>query len=77
MTRRVEPSEYGQLQGASSSIMGIAGLFGPGLFTMTFALFIGSRRDWHLPGAPFILASMLITVALVVAVRVTKVRATA
>lgn len=77
MTRRVGPSEYGQLQGASSSIMGIAGLFGPGLFTMTFALFIGTRRDWHIPGAPFILASLLIVAALVVAIRVTRVRATA
>jgi DHA1 family tetracycline resistance protein-like MFS transporter len=57
--------------------MGIAGLFGPALFTMTFALFIGTRRDWHLPGAPFILAAALLGVALIVAIRVTRERATA
>jgi DHA1 family tetracycline resistance protein-like MFS transporter len=55
MTRRVQPSEQGQLQGANSSLRGIAGLFGPGLFTLTFATFIGAWRDWHLPGAPFLL----------------------
>ena len=40
MTRRVGPSEQGQLQGANSSIIGITGLIGPGLFTLTFASFI-------------------------------------
>ena len=77
MTRRVGPSEYGQLQGANSSIMGIGGLLGPGLFTTTFAIFIGSRREWHLPGAPFLLASALIALALVVAIHVTRERAAA
>jgi MFS transporter, DHA1 family, tetracycline resistance protein len=37
MTRRVAPTEQGQLQGADSSIMGITGLIGPALFTLTFA----------------------------------------
>ena len=44
MTRRVGPSEQGQLQGAIASLMGIAGLIGPVLFTETFALFIGPWR---------------------------------
>jgi DHA1 family tetracycline resistance protein-like MFS transporter len=71
MTRRVGASEQGQLQGATSSITGVAGLIGPGLFTLTFATFIGSRRDWHLPGAPFLLASGLMFLALVISWRVT------
>ena len=37
MSRLVGASEQGQLQGANSSIMALAGLFGPGLFTQTFA----------------------------------------
>ncbi|MGH9766637.1 MAG: TCR/Tet family MFS transporter, partial [Blastocatellia bacterium] len=69
MTRRVGPSEQGQLQGANSSIMGITGLIGPGLFTLTFASFIGAHRDWRLPGAPFLLAALLMTIALVLAWR--------
>jgi MFS family permease len=52
MTRRVRPSEQGQLQGALNGLRGITGLIGPGLFTLTFAGFIGAGRDWHLPGAP-------------------------
>ncbi|HEY8459874.1 MAG TPA: TCR/Tet family MFS transporter [Blastocatellia bacterium] len=74
MTRRVGPSEQGQLQGASSSIMGITGLIGPGLFTLTFASFIDTHRDWRLPGAPFLLAALLMALALFLAWRVTTPR---
>jgi MFS transporter, DHA1 family, tetracycline resistance protein len=63
MSRRVSPSEQGRLQGANSSIMGIANLLGPGLFTQTFAVAIGERGDWHLPGAPFVLAAVLLGIA--------------
>jgi DHA1 family tetracycline resistance protein-like MFS transporter len=63
MTRRVDASEQGQLQGANSSIAGIASLVGPTLFTLTFAYFIGAGRDWHVPGAPFLLAAALMLVA--------------
>jgi DHA1 family tetracycline resistance protein-like MFS transporter len=70
MTRHVGPSEQGQLQGANSSIMGITGLIGPGLFTLTFASFIGPHRDWRAPGAPFLLAALLMALALVLAWRV-------
>ena len=77
MTRRVQPNEYGQLQGANSSIMGIAGMVGPGVFTYTFAQFIGPEASWHVPGAAFLLASLLIGIAFVVAFRVTRLRAAA
>lgn len=64
MCRRVGASEQGQLQGAISSLRGISGMFGPGLFTITFATFIGSLRNWNLPGSPFLLASILLLAAL-------------
>jgi len=73
MTRRVGASEQGQLQGANSGIMGITGLIGPGLFTLTFAYFIRAGLDWHLPGAPFFLAALLLVMALGVAWRVTRI----
>jgi len=71
MTRRVSPSEQGQLQGAIASLMGIAGLIGPVLFTETFALFIGPGVEWHIPGAPFLLASLLLLMAAMLAWRTT------
>jgi DHA1 family tetracycline resistance protein-like MFS transporter len=71
MTRRVSPSEQGQLQGAIAGMMGIAGLVGPGLFTQTFAAFIGPNAAVHLPGAPFLLAAMLLLLAAVMAWRAT------
>ncbi len=74
MTLHVLPSEQGQLQGANSSLRGIAGLIGPGLFTQTFASSIGARRDWHLPGAPFLLASLLLLGAMTLAWVVTRPR---
>jgi DHA1 family tetracycline resistance protein-like MFS transporter len=72
MTRLVKRTEQGQLQGANSSLMGITGLIGPGLFTLTFATFIGPRADLHLPGAPFLLASLLMAFAALLAWRVTR-----
>jgi MFS transporter, DHA1 family, tetracycline resistance protein len=72
MSRRVGPSEQGQLQGATSSLTGIANLLGPGLFTLVFAFAIGTGRDWQQPGAPFVIAALLIAVAGILAWRVTR-----
>jgi DHA1 family tetracycline resistance protein-like MFS transporter len=74
MTRRVSPSDQGQLQGINGSFMGLTGIVGPGLFTWTFALAIGPRAGWHVPGAPFVLASVLLAVAWLIAWRVTMER---
>ena len=70
MTRRVSPSQQGQLQGALNSVMGLTGIVGPGIFSMTFAWSI-SRRDWHVPGAPYLLASLMLMAAVALAYRVT------
>jgi len=74
MTRRVSPSEQGQLQGALSSLRGVAFMIGPILFTSVFASFIGANREWHLPGAPYLLAAMLLVAAMYVAWRATRPR---
>ncbi|WP_257165743.1 TCR/Tet family MFS transporter [Bradyrhizobium sp. SRS-191] len=69
MTRLVPPDRQGQLQGATSSVQSMAQLAGPFLFTLTFAYFIGATAPLHLPGAPFLLASVLLIAALLVAMR--------
>jgi DHA1 family tetracycline resistance protein-like MFS transporter len=72
MTRRVGPSEQGQLQGANGSLNGIANMAAPLLFTQIFALAVGRFRQVNLPGAPFLLASLLLFAALVVGWYVTS-----
>lgn len=72
MTKRVNPSQQGHLQGANASLLGIAGMLGPELFTVTFATFIGARADLHLPGAAFLLASAMLALAIPVARAVTR-----
>jgi MFS transporter, DHA1 family, tetracycline resistance protein len=72
MSRAVGASEQGRLQGANASISGIANLFGPSLFTLSFAYAIGAGHDWHLPGTPFLIATLLVVLAAVTAWRVTR-----
>ncbi len=67
MTRRVSASEQGQLQGANSSLMGIAGMAGPVIFTSIFSAAIREGASVQFPGAPFLLATGLHLVAIVVA----------
>jgi DHA1 family tetracycline resistance protein-like MFS transporter len=75
MSRLVGASEQGQLQGANSSLMALAGLIGPGLFTQVFAQSIAPGADWRLPGAPFLLAAAMLVAATALAWRVTRPRA--
>jgi DHA1 family tetracycline resistance protein-like MFS transporter len=69
MTRHVSVSEQGQLQGAGASLMSLAGIFGPGVFASVFATMLVS-----LPGAPFLLAGVMLLAALALAWWVTQQR---
>jgi len=75
MSKRVSASEQGQLQGANASIQGIANLVAPGIFAFLFAYAIGPGRGWGLPGAPFLLAALLLAAAAGLAWWVTRARA--
>lgn len=72
MTHRVPPSEQGQLQGAISSLRGVAALIGPAMFTYSFAASIRPGSHWHVPGTPFFLAAAFLFASLIVALRVTR-----
>ena len=71
MTRLVDPTEQGRLQGALASLVGLGSLIGPTMFTQTFAAFISTRADLGLPGAPFLLAAALVIAATYVGWRAT------
>src|SRR6195952_624298 len=70
MTQLVAPDQQGALQGATTSVQSVSQLVGPFLFTLTFAYFIGNNAPWIMPGAPFLLASGLLVLALLIAMRV-------
>jgi MFS transporter, DHA1 family, tetracycline resistance protein len=63
MSHKASPSEQGQLQGAINSLRGIAGLIGPGIFTLIFSKSISTGI--HIPGTPFYTAAALLLIALV------------
>ena len=74
-TQLVAPDQQGRLQGATASVQSVSQLLGPFLFTLTFAYFIGAQAPLKLPGAPFLLASVLMVLAIVLAARVLSRRA--
>jgi MFS transporter, DHA1 family, tetracycline resistance protein len=73
MTRLVDPTEQGRLQGSLASIQGMASLIGPALFTQIFAASISTHGEWKLlPGAAFLASTLLVLVAMVLAWRATQ-----
>jgi len=72
MSRYVDPSSQGKLQGAINSLRAVTGMFGPILFTQVFAVAISPRISLHIPGAPYLLAAALLCSSLLLAVYVTR-----
>jgi DHA1 family tetracycline resistance protein-like MFS transporter len=72
ITRHVSSSEQGQLQGATASLVAIAELIGPSIFTLTFAYFVRPGQPPERAGAPFLLAATLLVIAAVLAFVVTR-----
>src|SRR5579872_6080936 len=59
MTKGVDKSQQGQLQGALMSMFGVAGMIAPLVFTQVFSVAISPKWGFHLPGAPYWLAALL------------------
>jgi DHA1 family tetracycline resistance protein-like MFS transporter len=72
MSRHVDPTSQGKLQGAINSVRAVTGMAGPVLFTQVFALAIAPRVSFHLPGAPYFLAAVLLLSSLLLAAYVTR-----
>ena len=68
-TREVQPNEQGQLQGALTALRSMVTLVTPGLYTGTFALFVGPLAGLGLPGAPYLLAAILMAATAVLVMR--------
>jgi DHA1 family tetracycline resistance protein-like MFS transporter len=69
MTRRVGPTEQGQLQGANQSLQGVSTILGPPLFGLTFAWSVRHDGAWHMPGLAIFVAAALLIAAFALALR--------
>ena len=67
MSREVKANQQGQMQGAIQGLRGLAGVFGPVMFTWVFSKTFGPSASLHLPGAAFYLASALVLLSFLVA----------
>ena len=69
MTHQVDENAQGELQGAISSLMGIAAILGPAVATQLFGFFAGNGSIAEIPGMPFFITAILSVVALWIFVR--------
>jgi DHA1 family tetracycline resistance protein-like MFS transporter len=67
----VSASEQGQLQGALGSMASIAALLGPELFTLIYARSIAGHGARNMPGAAWLLSTIMLLGATVLMLRVT------
>src|ERR1700761_2655612 len=72
MTKRIDKSAQGQLQGALMSMFGVAGMIAPLVFTQIFSVAISPKWGIHLPGAPYFLAALLMLGSLAIAASVLR-----
>ena len=63
MSRHAGEGDQGRLQGALVTVIGVANLIGPGLFTVVFAHTV-ERPDLDLPGAAFFVAGAISALAM-------------
>jgi MFS transporter, DHA1 family, tetracycline resistance protein len=64
LSARLGADEQGRLQGANASLMSIANLAGPLIFSSLFAWAVAGGPKQPYAGAPFLLAALLLAVAL-------------
>jgi DHA1 family tetracycline resistance protein-like MFS transporter len=66
VSRAAPANAQGELQGVIGSINGVAMIIGPVLMTQVFANFASAGAPAYFPGAPFLVAAMLASLALTV-----------
>ncbi|GAA4314026.1 tetracycline resistance MFS efflux pump [Mucilaginibacter gynuensis] len=69
MTNEVPANEQGELQGGLTSLMSLSSIFGPWFMTYIFYYFTSPKAPVHLPGAPYYVASILMLISAILAIR--------
>jgi DHA1 family tetracycline resistance protein-like MFS transporter len=72
MSRQVGPSAQGELQGANASLAGIAAVLSPIFMTQLFAKYSAPEAAVAFPGAPFLVAALLVFACALIALRATR-----
>ncbi|MEF2276720.1 TCR/Tet family MFS transporter [Deinococcus sp. YIM 134068] len=67
ISRTVDPTEQGRVQGALTSVQSLVGIVGPLLATGVFAYFTRPGNTWNEPGAAFYMAALFSLLGTVVA----------
>ncbi|HEY4325824.1 MAG TPA: TCR/Tet family MFS transporter [Mucilaginibacter sp.] len=68
-TSKVKPNEQGELQGAITIINSVSVIIGPLIFSYVFYHFTNKGTNSYFPGAPYILAAILMLASAFIAVR--------
>ena len=63
MANQVPQNQQGELQGINASVGSLAAVIGPILMTQSFAWFTNAQAPVYFPGAAFLIAALLTTVA--------------
>lgn len=74
MSRQLDSSNQGRLQGAVASIQGVAGLIGPLMFSQLFATGISRPDALHVPGIAFYAAALLMGIACLMVLNLMRTR---
>jgi DHA1 family tetracycline resistance protein-like MFS transporter len=69
MSRQVGPSSQGELQGALASIASVAAVLSPLFMTQLFSRFSAADAPVYLPGAPYLVAGVLVFCCVLIAMR--------
>lgn len=69
MSRAVADNQQGELQGVMTAVHALAMVISPLMMTTTFALFSDPETAYYLPGAPFVLALILMGIGALVFLR--------
>jgi DHA1 family tetracycline resistance protein-like MFS transporter len=75
MAKHVDHSSQGKLQGGINSLRALTGMAGPILYTQVFSAAISPSAKFHLPGAPYLVAAILLGSSLLLALYVTRAHA--
>ncbi|MEN8934821.1 MAG: MFS transporter, partial [Planktotalea arctica] len=66
MSRRVADDAQGELQGVLTSVNSLSAIMAPLVMTRSFAYFTATGAPIYAPGAPFLIASVLMVVSVVI-----------